>query len=434
MRRKKVAQMLLVISAVIAVTGISLKQIFDGYIGGFSSGGKFVTTTMKQGQVNHEPSSTSNVMILPPLIVDVVKNEVNDTTTPKNTSSTHIDRTIVYLHVGKTGGTSLNKAFRANCEWLSSGKGKCFEQLIQPETVISHLTKKQVHAQIRKNDPFFSVNATSYLFTIRNPIARAISAYNMDHPKNSPQSNPYFVFWKTRFYEKCFPFVEDIASVLLDKFERNETKTATMPAYNAPNDTSTIDCTGLAQEALQGKAHVLTVSHLSTNYRFYANPTFIRHPEKEIFVVRTENLWNDIDELNTALAGTLVKYGEVYNATILENKDLTATSLAFKNVTGYAMTHGSGEYKVKSGLSKKGKEIICCHLSEENQIFEDLVRRAANLDSLEKNRYLDGLYSDCGITEANQREFEQGDADEKEEGHHGSFDWSRWSDSIGCKF
>ena len=111
-----------------------------------------------------------------------------------------------------------------NCEWLSLGRrGECFEELMQPETVISHLTKKKVHAQIRKNDPFFSVNATSYFFTVRNPIARAISAYNMDHPKNGKQSNPYVVYWKTLFYEKCFPVVEGIASVLLDKFERNET-------------------------------------------------------------------------------------------------------------------------------------------------------------------------------------------------------------------
>lgn len=50
--------------------------------------------------------------------------------TKTNTMSIHEkgDRRILYLHVGKTGGTSLDKILRSNCEWYKKSKQTCLEE------------------------------------------------------------------------------------------------------------------------------------------------------------------------------------------------------------------------------------------------------------------------------------------------------------------
>jgi hypothetical protein len=39
----------------------------------------------------------------------------------------------------------------------------------------------------------------------------------------------------------------------------------------------------------------------------------------------------------------------------------------------------------------------------ENQVFEDVVR-AANIDNAEKERYLSKIYSECGVTDMEQKQ------------------------------
>ena len=84
---------------------------------------------------------------------------------------------------------------------------------------------------------------------------------------------------------------------------------------------------------------------------------------------------------------------------ISNNHTVTAALLSktFEKAMGHKYSHGSETYTVTSGLSKEGKEIICCHLSEDNQIFEDQVRKSVNLNKSEKEGYLNVLYADCGI-------------------------------------
>jgi cytidylate kinase len=74
---------------------------------------------------------------------------------------------------------------------------------------------------------------------------------------------------------------------------------------------------------------------------------------------------------------------------------------------------------VKSGLSKEGTGILWCHFSKDNQAFEDIVRRAVNMEDEEKERYLDQLYHDCGINKSDIEIYtqkvidtERGDEDE----------------------
>lgn len=342
------------------------------------------------------------------------------------------DRQILYVHVGKTGGSSMNAILRANCEWMQTKwvRVQCFRELQNPESVLSHLVGLTIHTSRGKGRTrlFAQNNATSFLFSVRNPIARAVSAFNMEHLENlrvRPKPNTKLYDYKSGFYEECFPTIEELATVLYNKTTYNSTKIKKIirSSGNATEE-RTLDCYNLAKKTLRGKGFPAHNSHLFANYKAYADVTVSSFPDKEVLVVRTEHLWDDIERLNMALADSLVEYGIVYNQTILHNWEETGSKSTFKNISGHAFSHGSENYTVKSGLSKLGKETLCCHMSEDNKIFEDIVRGAVNFDEKEKEKYLNLFYDDCGICKADRDEYS------REIGT--GFGWDQWASAKGC--
>merc|ERR1712176_281068 len=231
------------------------------------------------------------------------------------------DREIIYLHVGKTGGTTLDKIFRSNCEYYQGGRKRkiCFNELPQHESVLSHLTKYTVHVRWNQKLINYADNvATSYLFTVRNPIDRAISAFNMDNlnnmdqAKNMPKTEP-IMYLKNIFYTQCFPTIEDLASVLSDQVNYGKTKSfeARNITYYSKGFVKKFgkNCNELGRNTLDGAGHVVQNVHLHHNYEFYAKHSFMRHPEKEVLVIRTERMWEDAANLNMALADSLIAGG-----------------------------------------------------------------------------------------------------------------------------
>jgi hypothetical protein len=322
------------------------------------------------------------------------------------------DRTILYVHVGKTGGVTLDKIFKSNCEWyMNTIKQACGHGLLKIPPVISHLTKRTIHMSMSTGDrEFISDNATSFLFTVRNPIARAISSFNFEHLDNNKRLDSYTKHLKSIFYEKCFPTIEALAMVLKNGTWFNISKTIEIQDYRDPNITNTVDCYSLGLKTLVlGQGRVEQNIHLSLNYEFYASETIRKYPDREVLVVRTENLWDEIDRLNQALSESLVKYGVVYNATVLHDHTLTASQLTFINMKNHTHSHGSEVFKVKSGLSKEGTEILCCHLSKDIQAFED----------------------ECGISKSDKEKYNKEVVD-TESSNGDLFSWAQWSNEKGC--
>jgi len=68
------------------------------------------------------------------------------------------------------------------------------------------------------------------------------------------------------------------------------------------NSNTTYDCVRIATDTIQGfEVREASTCHFRENCAFYANPTTRKFPEKEIFVVRTEHLWDDVIVLEQAL-------------------------------------------------------------------------------------------------------------------------------------
>ncbi len=423
----------------------------------------------EEGEENKRHTPTGNSHPSHPITIIEDKNEsqgnkevdtIKDTDTPhlnivqqKNTSIVKLptmpnDREILYVHVSKTGGLTLDRVLRSNCVWHhKSRRDMCLRKLHfssvhrdandtrivtfgRNESALSHLTKFTMHLS-KKDDivQFAKHDATSFLFTVRNPVDRTVSAFNMIHIKNQPiknkgKSNNTMQARKI-FYGECFPTVEDLANVLTNQLKHGKTKYIQMPTLNDPNVTETVNCYELAQGALRGgKNHAKNI-HLFKNYKFYEDVSTKMNPKKEVLVIRTEHLWDDLEVLNLALTNALVKHGAVYNATQNETASSSlppsSSISSLAEIRGHAFTHGSEKKNVTSGLSREGRQIVCCYLSEDNQIFEGIVRDALNLDEMEKRTYLDGLYGDCGITE-----------DEREQGGEEVFSWVEWANGKGC--
>ncbi len=386
-------------------------------------------------------------------LVDIKKEDIpnihNETTKIVKLPTMPNDRTILYLHVGKTGGITLEDILRSNCLWrkIEQNRNACFNKLhfatLQrstngttkvtfgpDESVLSHLTKMTMHMFVDKEfAPFAKHNATSFLFTVRNPIDRAVSAFNMNHILNQPVGRPSIVNARSMFYTKCFPTIEDLAIVLTNQLKHDETKFIEMPDKNNPNVNRTINCYDLGRDVLGGRKVNLFNEHLQKNYKFYTDFTSTKYPEKEVLVIRTEHLWDDAEELNLALTDSLVKDGAVYKMTHTdpESSSTSTSTSAFGKKKGHVFDHNSGKRPVRSGLSQEGKKIVCCHLSTENHLFEGLVRRAANLDEMEKEIYLDDLYNDCGISKLERKEWFQSESEEED-----VFPWVKWASAEGC--
>jgi len=343
-------------------------------------------------------------------IIDVDTSAARSTSTPRSNDGTKPNtnddpnavlandtRKIVYLHVGKTGGTTLEKVLRSSCEYLKrkAKVDKCVNTGIglNEESMVSNLTALTVHENIRPNlvKAFISQNnVTSFLFTLQNPIDRALSAFDMRNPVNAGKSKiEQKRNTQREFYVDCFPTMQDLADILSRKKRAEYTNL----------ESEVTDCFKLGSFTITGRGNFLTNDHLVVNYDQYAKVSTKAFPKKEIFAIRTEELWHDIEILEHALGGK---------------------KRAFHHLQNYSFTHGSNKYFSKSRLDEEGKATICCFLSDENKIYEDLMRRAVNIQEEEKIESLHKLYNDCGIK-----------ANTTKAWTNQSFPWMKWKEN-GC--
>lgn len=314
---------------------------------------------------------------------DDATNVTNVNSSILSSITTNENRTIYYVHTGKTGGTTLGRVLRACCDWFAQRRerNKCFDDFYQfNESRLSKITKTHHHTGMRATNHEWLPKSTSFLFTLRNPIDRAVSAFDMEHIKNTNGASEAVRLRTTVFYDECFPDAEVLAMMLATK---NHT------IVNSWNK----DCYDVGHDTLTGKGHILHASHLWNNYEKYVSLTSGKYPEREVFVARTEYLWEDLGALNLALGG-------------ISN---------FTEHVGAKQTHGSEGYMVKSKLSALGRATFCCHLHMEIKLYEQLLQSAVNLPAREKMKTMHFLYEDCGIS-LNQYQ-------------NATFSWKEWARS-----
>ena len=316
-------------------------------------------------------------------------------------------RSIVFVHVGKAGGDTIRGTLRSSCTWspYEHIRRQCRDEMHsnQPETALSRSMMGVIHTK-RRYPIHGAQQATTFLWSVRNPIDRITSWFYYSHPRNCglvDSKSPACAIqqkqhggWAYDFYIKCFSDINDFAFALnhhnqgtyledpMKKKKKKKKKKKTMMTIttNATTTKTTtgMSCTEIAHLGLSG--NIPDAGHLYYNYRYYANLTILAYPWKEILVVRAEHLWKDLQTIENLLWG---------GGPVLRNEDYVNH------------THGS-EKSYRSSLSSAGSKILCCHLHEEIRIYLRVLGQGLNLNDVDRESSLQSLLTTCGVDSFHQ--------------------------------
>jgi hypothetical protein len=303
-----------------------------------------------------------------------------------------MSRNVLFVHIGKAGGETIKSILSTGCRSRKNKKRSDACLLIVPNSRISDSVRSYFHCF---KEPSKEVHnyTTSYLYNLRHPVDRTISWYRYVSPGNCRErtKSPSCVTaweisqnpdsgWEADFFARCFPTIEDWARALATTTAATTTMTTTSSLSDSFSSTSKhtpTDCSELAWSSLAGNIDITrhtVAAHMAANFRHYTNKTTAQYPLKEILVVRTEYMWQDLENLDRLLGG----------------------AGTFGNFTGSSVTHGSEKQIDRRSISESGAKLFCCGLQDELRVFRDLMNRATNLDEESKKESSLEAVARCG--------------------------------------
>ena len=326
---------------------------------------------------------------------------------------------IYFIHVGKTGGITLQTIFRTipksatircrmnNIRTPYDGKEEkvgvvddsnnnlCYQSQANESQlsrhVLTHFHMQNPGAPNRTADENqWILNHTNmFLFSVRDPINRMISMYNYHRNMNyeilarqggKVRVRPNSVF----FFKQCFDEENGLDEVL------NTLK-------NQSAKELTDKCKRIGLEVLLGR--IKGGAHFKLGYRYYKKFTIDAYPTTHaVAVIRMEHMFDDLSQLDRAVGGT---------GTLQEAR----------------YTHGSERYYFPyvSYLSPPNTFTLCCLIYEELEAYQTIILKAINLDDIQKRRTLSNLMNHCQIQSGGEKEDEQD-----------SFSWHTFRHSSRC--
>jgi Sulfotransferase family len=320
-----------------------------------------------------------------------------------------IDRSITLVHVGKAGGSSIRAATSLPCrkspkKWNTPERVEyCLSATLDKDNVLAHSIHYYCHmSQCHASDLH---NSTSFLFLLRNPVDRVISNLRYAHPQNCLELNGTVIMTsqkacnnKKRLKEQghpahelftiCFPSaaMEEFAQNVLTPFPLgNQTH------HHFVKTNMTLEqqqqCRWIARQFVQGHWEETVGPHMIYNYEYYRNISIGAHPQREMFGVRTEYVWEDMKALDIAMGG----------------------NGGFGGREGRKQSHGSESY-LPSPLTPEAYHKLCCVLEREIRTYGEIVNQVINLNHTVKQEMMDDVRQKCSV---------------------GAITWDRWS--VQCQ-
>jgi len=286
-------------------------------------------------------------------------------------------RNIAYVHVGKTGGTSVAclirkaqegyKIRRSVCERVNRSldrlRGKNESHISQQVVKTYHCQKDQIYEEY-----------SSYLVSARDPIDRFVSWYMYQHPRNDYEE------WGKNDYLRpsykvflCYPQLDQLVTHGLRAREEYGDINQNLSA----NDY----CKRIAKNCITGRDK--GCRHMYHNYQWYLDD-ILSDESKEFYVVRTEHQDYDWKTINAML-------GDNAN---------TENQLGLKQVSQRSNRY-TGELKVNSvnnrTMSKEGINNICFVLCKEIKTYKKLLFKALNLNGEEREKSIQNIANICPL-------------------------------------
>lgn len=331
---------------------------------------------------------------------------------------------IYVIHVGKTGGATLNEALKFKIQQKKFLECRMHRNVVmdpcrnagkRPGAAnVSHLTQRAyAHMHMRepvevKRNAWLANHTNVLLFTIRDPLQRFASALNyhrfkvlegkwMKRKKRNKKANQQHHDPRTvLFFQRCVETMQDLARWVDPR--RGMVVDSQLSLSDVANATQ---CRDWATGVATGDDYLPHTEHLHYNYQYYVNRAWKGATDKHIAVVRTEHLWHDIARLETLLGGDARRF---WNETL-------------------QVSHGSERYATAANrLTHDGVTAMCCVLSGELQAYQDLVVAAINLQRSEKRVTLVGLHGQCRRRQSSVEGIE-----EATYASLSTFSWDQWS-------
>lgn len=312
---------------------------------------------------------------------------------------------IYFIHVGKTGGVTLQTIFRTipksdtiSCRMNKSLNGNDDSTCYHPQANESQLSRHILtHFHMQTGAPkrteeeskWLLNNTNVFLISVRDPIDRLISMYNYHRNMN------YQILAQKRrirpnsvWFFNCFSEEEGLDEVV------NTLKNVSKVSEQ---------CKKIGLEVLLGR-NFKGGAHFKLGYQFYKRYTMDSHPATHaVAVIRMEHMFDDMSQLDRALGGT----GDFPEA----------------RSGGWKYTHGSEKYHFPyiSELSPSNTHLLCCLIYMEMEAYQAMILKAINLDHVQKRETLSTLLHHCHIQ-----------LGEEDDDDIGSFSWELFRHGPSC--
>ncbi|GKY93956.1 hypothetical protein MPSEU_000362500 [Mayamaea pseudoterrestris] len=237
--------------------------------------------------------------------------------------------------------------------------------------------------------------ATAFLYSLRHPLDRTISWFHYVHPNHcrngtttrqncmakettdaataTKSRESKHSQWLHQFFVDChFDTMQDWAQAL--ELPSSQSAAAARNVTPTCHDIATNSLLG-GQSNIGNMEEVPLASHLIANIRVNVDLTAKRFPNASIYVIRTEHLWDDLQQLDERLGGS--------------------GSFA-KAVTG-RVANAKRPHVGESSLSARQCQRFCCGLKLELLAYRVLVSKASNLSLKAKQETLDAAMQRCSF-------------------------------------
>ena len=319
----------------------------------------------------------------------------NDTYKPPNTPG-------AFVHVGKTGGSSLSQLLRYGCHSFMLTHCDYRTMSAKDESIISKLTTYYHVPDFEKGT---NQSYEFYVITIRDPLDRIVSAYLESHPENleafvhynilnnpkyrnlleneGPEAAQQYYDNKWRMEDKrikfsyfrgvyeCMPTLDTFAQMLKggEMMEYKNKTPANKWLWQIPN----FNCSEKSKLIFFHK-NAPRMNHFYWNLQSIVQSLNINIHQSSIFLIRTEHMNQDWIQANQYLGQKA------------ENVKVPEVNL--RNASTY-------NYPVQNTLSDSGREMLCQALKPEYELFMKLLSSAVNLSTEQKQESLNMVQKKC---------------------------------------
>ena len=315
-----------------------------------------------------------------------------------------------FVHVGKTGGSTLSKIMKYAChafvpkpcqkDTLMMQNGNSSSS-VSTNSIISETT---TYFHTPDFDKLDRKKYDFYVFSLRDPLERIMSAFYFEHPRNRLIENRGLRRQFRPVFEPCFPNLDALGKAL-DRFEQRSGQKlgarhhATTAAgdnyyYRAATEQSVnnTDCPSLAAALFDNK--VRRSGHFYHDLNYMADRVNITDETTTILSVRQEYLWEDWVTANAWLSpASLQQENSVssHNKSSFGNDPLPVDIFPHLQLRNF----GHRRLPVTKKASNRTKSLLCRALTREYHVYLEILQRSVNLSPQDRNRSVQLAIRNC---------------------------------------